>query len=225
MKYYVGIPCLFGARHTQEAIESVIHHPDVHLLLIDNGAEQSVKDLISYYECLPNVSVIHNEVNIYVNPAWNQILEKFLKSDCDYVIIMNSDLILHKDWKTVLDDTFALLPSLLVAPIISSDKGILSQEYEPCGIMTEIFEGPPGVLVILNKEHVERIYPIHESIKVWFGDNWIYETLRLRRYHTWVLTNLLTYHSGSQNVSKVDGIAEIIEQDKIAWETIKPNFI
>jgi GT2 family glycosyltransferase len=103
MKYLVGIPCLYGAGHTKEAIESVVNKPGVDLLLIDNGAEQSVKEVLHSYSNRLNVKIIINPVNIYVNPAWNQILNHFLNNKYDYLLIMNSDLILHKDWKNILD--------------------------------------------------------------------------------------------------------------------------
>jgi hypothetical protein len=81
--------------------------------------------------------------------------------------------------------------------------------------------GTPGVLICLNKTHANLVYPIPETLKVWFGDNWIYDGLRGVGYKTIIVNNLITYHSGSQNVSKVKGISEIIEQDKIEWEKLK----
>lgn len=50
MRYLIGIPCLYGEGHTREAIDSVVNNPNVDLLLIDNGAEKPVHDLINYYE-------------------------------------------------------------------------------------------------------------------------------------------------------------------------------
>lgn len=220
-RYMIGIPCLLGAGHTKEAIESVVNHPDTFVLLIDNGAEQAVKDVLGEYEDRDNVHVIHNPVNVYVNPAWNQILEFFLGGIADYLLIMNSDLILHKKWKKVLDLTYQEFPDMIPVPVISSDKGILNTPIATYSSYTHIMEGPAGVLIILNKKHAQLVYPIPASIRVWFGDNWIFDRLRNHHYKTLILDNLLTYHSGSQNVSKVPGIAEIIEEDKRAWEFIK----
>lgn len=220
MKYLVGIPCLYGVVHTHEAIESVHNSGDVNLILIDNGAEQSVKDLISACKHYLNIYIIKNTENIYVNPAWNQIIKHFLGSNSDYLMIMNSDLVLHKDWKSVLDNHFEKHPGIIPVPVISNNKNILNNPIQN-NEQIEVFEGTPGVLIILNKVQASLIYPIPETIRVWFGDNWIYEGLRRWGYKTMVLNNLLTYHSGSQNVSKVKGISEIIEQDKIAWAKLK----
>jgi hypothetical protein len=219
MRYLVGIPCLYGAEHCKEAIESVVHEPNVDVLLIDNGAEQRVKELFTRYQAKKNVTIIRNEVNIYVNPAWNQIISHFLKSNYDYLLIMNSDLILQKDWNKVLDYYFSEYPNIIPIPTIGNDSkmGEVSLNFD----YIEVSGGTPGVLIILNKKHAELIYPIPETLKVWFGDNWIYEGLRKLGYKTLVLKNLLSYHSWSYTVSRVKGISEIIEQDKIEWEKLK----
>jgi len=219
MKCLVGIPCLYGPGHTKEAIESVANKKDTAVLLIDNGAERSVKELINNYAKKENVIVISNPENIYVNPAWNQIINCFLDSEFDYLMIMNSDLTLHDKWKEVIDKHFESNNSVPV-PIISNNKEALSQKLQDGGTI-EVFEGTPGVLIVLNKEQAKFIYPIPETIKVWFGDNWIYEGLRRAGHKTVVLTNLISYHSASQNVSRVEGISKIIEKDKVEWEKLK----
>lgn len=224
-KYLVGIPCLYGAEHTREAIESVVHKDNVHVLLIDNGAEQSVKDVINSYSKRSNVFIIHNKENIYVNPAWNQIIDFFLKVNndpmlnvfgviFDYLLIMNSDLICHPKLFDVLDSS--LNEKEIPIPVISTDKNILNSKL-PTQEKKIVYEGIPGVLIILNRLQADMIFPIPDTLKVWFGDNWIYDNLRLIGFKTVILSDLITYHSGSQNVSKVKGIGAIIENDKLEW--------
>lgn len=224
MKYMVGIPCLYGYEHTKEAIRSVVYKPNTEVVLVDNGAEESVKKLIyDYVIGNKNVSAIHNKENIYVNPAWNQIISAFLQSDSEYLLIMNSDLILQDQWHYVLNSYLSDNKDIPV-PVITDDIGLIDYCYplfDGSYGQEEVFEGIPGVLIILNKAQANLIYPIPETIKVWFGDNWIYDGLRKAGYKTVILKNLLTYHSGSQNVSKVPGISEIIENDKREWEKLK----
>lgn len=194
-----GIPCLFGAVHTKASIDSVINESDV--LLIDNGAEQAVKDVISKYNC----HKIHNKENIFVNPAWNQIISFFLNNDYDTLVIMNSDIIMEKGWSGVLNKVET---DIIAVP----NLGSASEDVE-------VHSGTPGVFIHLNRKQAEIIYPITDCIKVWFGDNWIYQILRTLGYKTIVYHELKAnhYHSGSQNVSRVKGISEIIEEDKRQW--------
>lgn len=234
MKVLVGIPVLYGPQHCREAIESVIDNENVTVLVIDNGSGPDMIDMLSSFPVSNykgKLTIIRNPENVYVNPAWNQILDVFLngfpamhgfprvQGGFDQLVIMNSDLVMCKYWYEVLKKHLTLFPQNIPVPHITTNKNelyIVNKTQE----VTHVFEGTPGVFICLNQEHAALINPIPESIKVWFGDNWIYEGLRKRGYSTVVLSNLVAYHSGSQTVSRVPGISELIEQDKIEWEKL-----
>lgn len=216
MKIICAIPCLFGEKHTEEAIKSVLN---CDLLLIENGSEQSVKDVIKKYES-STVKVIRNPKNIFVNPAWNQAIEYFLESDYDYLLIMNSDLILHRNYKQVLYNRWERNPDEIILPIIQDNINFdVPPFFAPA---QEVHEGTPGVFITLNKKQAKIIYPIHESVRIWFGDSYIYSTLRALGYKTVIPSNLFAchYHSGSQNVQRLKEAPAIIEEDKKAWNDI-----
>lgn len=220
MKILVAIPCLYGVDHTREAINSVINKPDVDLLLIDNGAEQGVKILIENTKSTGNLYTIHNPENIYVNPAWQQAINCFLGGTWDYLIIMNSDIIMHKEWDKVLKNWWTNNPEDILIPVMTQDKNFADfNKRTSYGL--EVSEGTPGVFITLSRKQAEIINPLPSELKVWFGDNWIYEILRGCGYKTIVVGNLLSYHYWSQNVQKVAGISELIEEDKRQWEIVK----
>jgi GT2 family glycosyltransferase len=103
-KYLVGIPCLYGSEVTRNAIQSVIEKTNVDVLVIDNGADEDVKRVIEEFFNKGQIIVVRNEKNIFVNPAWNQILQYFLKDNSyDYCCIMNSDIIMQPEWNDVLN--------------------------------------------------------------------------------------------------------------------------
>jgi GT2 family glycosyltransferase len=214
MKILVGIPCLFGYDHCKKAIDSVLNQNDVDLLLIDNGAEPKVKELIRYYSAFKIV----NEKNIYVNPAWNQIIDFFLKSEHDYLIIMNSDLIMQRNWSEVLRNRWNVNPDEILLPVMgNSIPANVITDVAPAELVTS---GTPGVFITLNRKQAEMIFPIPEACRVWFGDNWAYDILRTLGFETLIPSNLLAYHAWSQTVNKVKGISAIIEADKVAWRDI-----
>lgn len=222
MGILVVIPCLYGPGHTKEAIESVINKPGVDILLIDNGAEPSVKQVIDHYDLNYHyVHVIHNQENIYVNPAWHQGIEFFINSpDYDYLVIMNSDLIMHQYWAEIASNIWASDPDAILIPQMTQDKNFRFQ-IEKTTELLEVHEGTPGVFITLNRKQAEIIHPLPKECKVWFGDQWCYEILRGCGYRTVIPSNLWAYHYWSQNVQKVAGISEIIEEDKRQWETVK----
>src|SRR5579859_4489331 len=103
MRVLVGIPVLYNGNTCLKAFKSVIGEAD--LLIIDNGSENDVKQAIrEIWHEHANVKVIQNAENLFVNPAWNQIIKYFLDSKYDQLVIMNSDLILELGWSSYLVD-------------------------------------------------------------------------------------------------------------------------
>lgn len=192
----VAIPCLYHASICRMAIAGVIADADV--LVIDNGAPDDVKEVIASF----NLTVISNEVNMYVNYAWNQALAYFLNSRYEQLIIMNSDLVMKPGWFEKLRRGVSCIPT---------DSSHLAD--------TVVTEGVPGVFIHLNKETAMRAYPIPDAIKIWYGDNWIYTRVRQAGYQTIIIAGMLCEHfgNGSRTVNIVPNKTEIIAQDQLAW--------
>lgn len=222
MKICVGIPVITGADHCKRAIDSVLNQEGVELLIIDNNADAEVKSMLVQYMSLANVLIIVNPVNVYVNPAWNQIIEHFLKvSDSDHLVVMNSDIQMQNDWANVCRCRFylrsdeILIPRTLELSPLPYKVDVTLQNHRLVRI------GVPGFFFTLNRTQAKEIFPIDDRIRCWFGDNFIFERLRKSCNETIVPDNLLCIHSWSSSVSVVPGVSDIIEQDKIAWETVK----
>jgi hypothetical protein len=225
-KILVGIPVVSGYKHTMEAIDSVVYKPNVHLLIIDNNATEDVKELFKTYKCLDNFTVIVNEKNVYVNPAWNQIMDFFLKGDFEICCLMNSDLTLQTNWHEVLrywyffKDKSSFVP-LLVGDCVKVERMKHVEMYG--GVPTQLDGGIAGVFITLNREQCELIYPIPSEIKVWFGDNWIYDLLRGLGHKIFAVDNLIAFHGLSQTIDRVEGVTKVIEEDKTNWDIIVKN--
>lgn len=219
MRILLGIPCLYGGKMCDEAIASVVNKEYVSVLLIDNGAETDVKQVIEKYAQLPNVYVIRNSYNKIVNPAWNQIMEFFLDNiNYSHLVIMNSDIVMQKDWDKVLINRLAENSDEITVPKVIDDKYFSSIEVNTLvSEAQKVDSGTAGIFITLNRKQVGIVYPIPEEIKCWYGDNWIYESLRALGYETVIPNNLLCYHAHSQTVQLVKGISEIIEEDKRQW--------
>ena len=217
MRILVSIPCYLGESHTDKAIQSVINSD---LLLIDNGSEPAVKEVIKKYERTQHhkVAVIRNPENIFVNAAWQQAIDFFLHSNYDYLCLMNSDLILHSNYKQLLKHRWGRNPDEIILPIIQDKIDF------PCSPFIadaqEVHSGTPGVFITLNRKQAEIISPLPDYVKIWHGDEFIYKVLRILGYKTVIPSNFFAshYHGGSQNVQRVKGISALIEEDKRQWE-------
>lgn len=215
MRILVGIPVLYNADLFMKSANSVLESEDVDLLIIDNGSDASCKEIIESYNGLYNVYIHVELTNVFVNGAWNIIMNYFLQHpEYDHLCIMNSDLILQEDWSSVLRNRWKEEPHELLLPVVV-DK-LLS-------VNTDIFsarvvnDGTPGIFITLSREQCVAVYPIPDDIRIWFGDNFIWGILRGLGYQTKIPPNFLATHAWSSTVSILPGAHEIIEQDKIAW--------
>ena len=204
----VGIPALYAGDVCLRAFKSVIDEAD--LLIIDNGSAPDVKEAINKilhdYQFTTRVNVIPFSKNIYVNPAWSVILEYFLESDYEHLVIMNSDLILYPGWSKYLEDN--------VWCIVNGGS------YK---VDTEVFEGIAGVFINFNKEMARLVYPLPAALKIWYGDTYIEKKFAKAGIKMIVKAGLLAdhVHGGSVTVRGLPEFQDVIKQDMIEWETIK----
>jgi|GEM_PF-2989226 hypothetical protein len=229
MKLLVSIPVLYHGHIFDECMSHLINHNNVDILIGDNGSNPDVKKIIEKYQSFSNVKIIRESVNIFVNPMWNKFMAYFLdNTQYDYLIILNSDLLLQKNWSEVCKKYWEVFPDDILIPKQIPDKDFLSMDYNT-SIMSaqQVNSGTAGVFITMNRKQCEMVNPIPEEILVWFGDNWVYEILR-NFYKTVIPENLISYHfhGGSQTVQSVSGISEIIEQDKIKWaDVVQPKMV
>lgn len=210
MRVLVGIPVLYNGSVCLQAFKSIIEEAD--LLIVDNGAEQDVKEAINQMSSYNNgrirVGLIRNEKNEYVTAAWNALLGAFLDSNCphDQLVIMNSDLIMNPGWSKYLENN--------VWCIVNGGN------YK---IDTEVFEGIAGVFINFNKAMARLVYPIPKAIKIWYGDTWFEYKFRKYGYKMIVKAGLTGehVHGGSITVRRLPEFQEIIQQDMIAWKEIE----
>lgn len=224
MKILVGIPCLYGYKHTEDAINCCLSQNNVDLLLIDNGGNDEIKTLFKNYACYDRITIIQNEVNVYVNPAWNQILDYFLKTDIEQLVIMNSDLVLQKDWSEVLRYRFSKKSNETLIPTLLNDIKHVGRKVSVTDLDSKNVTSAAGFFITLNKHQAKLVYPVTEDCKVWYGDNWIYEILMGAGHKMQVVNNLLGFHTASQTLQRVAGIHDIIAKDNATWvSTVQPE--
>lgn len=225
MKILLCIPIIKGAEIAKEAINQVINRDNVHVILLDNGADEDVKNMLYQFREVNNVQVISYPQNVYVTQAWNNFMNIFLQSEYDRLIIMNSDLTMQKDWYDVVCNVWKLNPKFLIMPVVSQDK---TQMFEPINtepLYLETVENPAGIFITLSKEQCKAVYPIPSEIRVWFNDTYMMKLLRAHQYEIVVPYNLLAYHHTSTSVSSVSGVHAVIEEDKKAWTNIVEPYL
>jgi glycosyltransferase involved in cell wall biosynthesis len=221
MKILVCIPALYNAEVLKECLQQVVDRTDVDVLVLDNGAEAAIKRLLTDFNYKHNIKVWHNHKNEFVNRPWNDFIAHFLDTDrYDYLCIMNSDLLLQDNWADVLRNRWNQYPDEIILPTLSDDKELMKKRVSPqISLATVVHSGTPGVFITLNKEQAKMVYPLpHGLVKIWFGDEWIFEICRKTFHKTVIPENFLAFHHWSATLQLLPNKDALLEEDKKMWE-------
>lgn len=220
MKILICIPAIVRGDILRETLDSIINRPLVEVIVLDNGGDQSVKDVIKEYTSKGLIIHWTNAINQYVVAPWDEFITHFIAwKDCDYLCIMNSDLALCKDWDTILRNRWKEDPDEIIIPKITDNKDLLEQD-RPASIQPAevVSEGTPGVFITLNRKQAKLVHPLpHEYLKLWYSDDWIYGILRSLGYSTVIPDNFIARHQWSTSVGALPERDQLILQDKAAW--------
>ena len=207
MKILSAVPVLYSYAWTKLCLSRIAGE----VLIIDNDSQENIKSLIEPYK-----RKIVNPVNIYVNPAWNQAMKYFMNTDFDLLAIISSDVAMMKNWESFVGAYFKnqiMLPKILTVPAEKMEKTV---NMNPSN--TIVTGENPGAFILLSREMVEKVYPIPEMLKIWFGDEWIFRILMNAGYQMRVYHYFNCVHGNSRSVEMLGAHGQdVIKQDKKAW--------
>jgi hypothetical protein len=212
MKVLIGVPAFRLPDSVGWSLDPLIDTP-AKVLVIDNAADQDVKDVLKRYE--GKIEVIVNSENTYCNGAWNQILEYGLKHDFD-VIGLGTDLILKPNWYNILTEYVKTSDKEVCLPCIISKP---EDNFDGVKVADNI----AGPLTFFPKAAADLIYPIPHSLKHWYGDTYMFGKLRANGWKTVVLGAMKAEHPWSQVTYRTPEAYQVIEQDKIEWKRLWDN--
>lgn len=162
----IVLPTMWKNERIFWMLEEYIKHPKVKTIhLIDNSNEFS-----KYFERIPSekIQLYPQEVNIYVNPAWNLGISKC--SDNSIICIANDDITYDTrvfDWILDNKSDFSILG--MAAENYNNDL-----PYNPQIQSTPHHTYGWGCLIFLKK----RIWiPIPDDLKVFYGDTWMFHNI------------------------------------------------
>lgn len=169
----IVLPTYNAPDYLEQTVKSIFETTasDFELIVIDNAStDPKVRPFLEGLSS-PQVEItkIFNTENYWVNYSWN-LGAKLAKGE--YVAILNSDIILSKNWDLPL---IKLLQDCTIAcplELKSNDEKTFLQELHP--LVAEI--DPKminGACFMFKKEDVSKLFPIPSQIKHWCGDNWL----------------------------------------------------
>lgn len=180
------------------------------IIIINNANE------IFTYDC-DKIKIINSKTNLFVNASWNIGINN---AQFDNIALLNDDIILPQN--------FIELISNYITPqkgIIGIDENNVINTQEDIGnIYADTIKIKPinyrnynfGVAMFFNKYNYTAI---PEELKIWNGDDWLFDTNQKSGRQNYVITEPKIYHYGSLT-TKSENLNSICENDKILYEKI-----
>jgi len=183
------------------------------IILIDNDA--SHPDSIGPDHSFNKVRRLAQPQNIFVNPAWNLGVQE---SRNERLCILNDDLIFDlRIFYRVLD--YMNNPSTGVIGLAPGDYTDITKQPKLTDGKIDIIPWDEhhlwgfGMLMFMNKSTWE---PIPEELKLFYGDNWIFDGHRLAGRTNYIITNSLMSTPYSVTSNDFRNRFEFVDRDLYA---------
>jgi hypothetical protein len=210
-KYTVIIPTLWKSERIFKLFVHLNKTDKVgEILLIDNaGLYQTfnVDDYYNNFKIQNKIKLIQPGENIYVNPAWNLGVKE---AKYENIAILGDDINFDMKLFDIIDE------ETLNKGIIGMDSNNYHfTEFKDAPWLSLMYAGRPrpwgwGCIILFKKKNW---LPIPESIKVWYGDDWIMHQNPTPKL---VLHNF-TIHTEMSTTADLKEFDEIKRQDKLNY--------
>jgi len=229
-KYYeenmisVIIPTMWKFRPFLQFLEDLLDSSAVgEVIIINNDISKTPVDHILSH---PKVRMYDFGKNIYVNLAWNFGVAQ---SKFDNICLLNDDVIVDLKLFTRMDKFLSAEIGLCgispgkqeefgQVPITSGEIDIVhcNVPYDPrthFGL---------GTLMFFHKD----VYvPIIDGLDLYWGDNFIYDTMYYKTNENYLITNTFFYTPYAQTTSTIQNANEILQREHIVYNREMPSII
>jgi cephalosporin hydroxylase/GT2 family glycosyltransferase len=213
-KLSVVMPVRNKKEMTEQTIKSLRENTPTlgEIILIDDGSTENFLDI-------PGVRYYKNKSS-GVNAAWNY---GATLAEYPYIAWLNNDLLFSPNWEEPLYD-YLDEETWVVSPYHTAYK--IPDDF-PAGKdrknnLEGVGVGIPflGSAFIITKENWKKIGPIDERLKIWCGDNYIYETVKHLGKKCKEVPASYVHHLINQTLNSYDGINKILNKDMEVFNII-----
>lgn len=195
--FSVIIPTMWRYKPFTKFLWDLVEDPLVgEVVIINNSVENTPNDLILYHD---KVRMFNQENNIYVNPAWNLGVEK---ASYDQLCIANDDIVFDmklfdrlKYEVTPENGAFGMVcgEPQFNQPLLTDGTLDITKCDTPYNYQTHFGFGQ---LMFVHKSNWTPIIP---GLNIYWGDNYIYDTIYYKLNRNFILSNFLfkTPHSAT----------------------------
>jgi len=206
-KVGVVIPCInLWTKYTEPALNSIKSKHNLYFVLIDNGSDDTTK-IEATKRISDNFHYKRNDSNVGVAASWNYgIKDCLINNACDYVFVINNDVVFHPECIDRLVDEFEKQPSeivMITAMNVKEDCGgdvknlfnLDLTKYE----LLEKPESPDFSAFMINRKFWDEVGEADEGFyPSYHEDNDAHRRVRLAGLNAIKCPSALYYHFGSR---------------------------
>jgi hypothetical protein len=193
------------------------------IIIIDNAPESAPSHSIFSH---PKVKCISYGKNIYVNPAWNMGTRT---AKYDKICLLNDDVIVDLKLFHRMDEFLSPDIGLCgICPGNSKDFGqipITTGEIELVHCKTPYNYRDHFGLGTLMFFHRDVYIPIVEGLDLYWGDNFIYDTLYFKMNQNYHITNTFYYTPFAATTSTLTNANEMLSREHQVYNSVMPQLL
>lgn len=198
------------------------------IIIIDNTDAKRFRNEFKNF-ITDKFEIIEHGKNIFVNPAWNQGMEKVTSN---YYLILNDDILCHKYLLNICN-AYLNEEKNVGLITITTKNGMKTNVYD--AEIQKVIEGKNDAKFNTKMPHNRQGWfmcgrtsdwkAIPDTIKIFYGDDFIYRELRKKKKKCVILSPYFISHFESTTVNTSNDrrkkeIKNVIKQDHIEWRKI-----
>ena len=220
----VVIPTMWKFRPFLQFLEDLLDSPAVgEVIIINNDA---AKTPVDHVLSNPKVRMYDFGKNIYVNPAWNFGVAQ---SKFDKICLLNDDVIVDLKLFARMDKFLNNEIGLCgISPGLKEEFGqvpITSGEIDIVHCNVPYNHRTHFGLGTLMFFHRDVYIPIIQGLDLYWGDNFIYDTLFYKMNENYLITNCFYHSPNAQTTSTIQNANEILQREHIVYNRDMPAII
>jgi len=225
----VVIPTMWKYKPFVQFLKDLVEVPSIgEIIIIDNDPSNTPDDplLSESNHARSKIHLMTYGHNIFVNPAWN-IGVKLAKHE--NICLLNDDVIV--DLKLFQRIDKFLKPGIGlcgISPGLSEEFGhvpITSGEIElqhtPIPYNPRVHFGLGTLMFFPKSEYI----PIIDGLDLYWGDNFIYDTLFVKLNQNYLITNCFYYSPNARTTSTIENANQILARENVVYNTEMPSIL
>lgn len=218
----VIIPTYNQTNYTSELFESINENTvkPKRIILIDDCGSDKVYKIVKKYKNL-NITFIRHEINRGLNYCWNEGIHL---SSTPITSVLNNDIILNKYFFKKIIESYNFLNWSLICPFTVKFKKEIELSKDE-SIITEEMGKREGWCWTGKTDYLKKIIPIPPSLRIYFGDDYIFFRARNDKLSILKITNNFIFHYGGRTVMNTESCSGLRERERLQWNKYKENFL